>query len=228
MNIKNIFIDLDRTLWDFDANSKETIQELFLKYKVNEKSNFEEFFLVYKNINDKLWEDYRNKQIEKDILIWKRFYLSQKHFGIENIDIAKNFGEDYLTISPQKTKLIPYAIEILEYLHKSYNIFLVTNGFKEVQYLKIKNTNLEQYFDKVFTSEEVGCNKPNPCYFDFVIEKTKSNPAESVMIGDDINVDIIGAKAKGLKTIWCNFSNASSKDSPDFEVKSLLEIKNIL
>lgn len=228
MGYKNIFIDLDRTLWDFETNSSETFQEIFNKYKINESCSFEEFHLAYRLINDKLWRDYREKLIEKDILSWKRFHLCLLQFGVDDKNIAQLMGKDYIELSPLKTKLIPYSKELLQYLSSKYKLYLVTNGFKEVQYLKIKNCGIDKYFDKVFTSEEVGCNKPNREYFDFVIKNTHSNIEESIVIGDDMEVDIKGAAQLNIDTIWCNFNNEVSDFKPVFEVKSLKEIIEIL
>ncbi|HOE38049.1 MAG TPA: YjjG family noncanonical pyrimidine nucleotidase [Bacteroidales bacterium] len=228
MDIKSVLIDLDKTLWDFDTNSNETIEELFYKFKADKYCSFSDYIKKYREINNQLWEDYRNAKLEKDILIWSRYYLSLKHFGLDNKELAQEMGQQYLKLSPTKTKLIPNSIEILEYLQKKYKIYLVTNGFIEVQYTKVRNCKIEKYFDRIFTSEEVGYNKPHQLFFDFVLKNTYSTPENSIMIGDDINVDIIGAAEKGIKTIWCNFNNETSDFKPDFEVKNLLEIKNIL
>lgn len=228
MNYKNVFIDLDRTLWDFETNSAETIEEIFYKYEINELCKFDDFYSVYRKINDDLWKEYREKRIEKEVLSWKRFFLSLLHFGEENEEIAKKMSEDYINFSPMKTRMFPGSVEILQYLSSKYRIFLVTNGFVEVQYNKIKNCGIDKYFDAVFTSEEVGCNKPNKEYFESVMNSTESLAAESIIIGDDIDVDIKGAAQVGIDTLWCNFVNQNSDYTPNYEVKSLLEIKNIL
>jgi putative hydrolase of the HAD superfamily len=175
-----------------------------------------------------LWSDYRSKQITKELLSWHRFYLTNKEFGLDDESISKQMGEDYINISPTKTKLFPYSVELLEYISSKYNLYLVTNGFKEVQYLKIKNCNIEKYFDKVFTSEEVGCNKPNREYFEFVLENTGSTPKNSIIIGDDIEVDIKGAAQLGIDTLRFNNNNEVHDFKPSYEVKSLKEITEIL
>jgi putative hydrolase of the HAD superfamily len=228
MGYKNVFIDLDRTLWDFETNSAETFIEIFHKYNIDSLCEFDKFHKTYREINDKLWSDYRSKQITKELLSWHRFYLTNKEFGLDDESISKQMGEDYINISPTKTKLFPYSVELLEYISSKYNLYLVTNGFKEVQYLKIKNCNIEKYFDKVFTSEEVGCNKPNREYFEFVLENTGSTPKNSIIIGDDIEVDIKGAAQLGIDTLWFNNNNEVHDFKPSYEVKSLKEITEIL
>ncbi len=228
MRYKNIFIDLDRTLWDFEANSAETFLEIFHKYEINKVCNFEEFFKKYREINDQMWSDYRAKLITKELLSWKRFHLCILHFGIDNEDIAKEMGKDYINLSPLKTRMFPYSTELLRHLSSKYKVYLITNGFKEVQYLKIKNCNIDTYFDKVFTSEEVGCNKPNREYFEFVLENTGANPENSIVIGDDLEVDIKGAAQLNIDTIWFNNNNGLTDFPVTFEVKSLKEITEIL
>ncbi len=228
MKYKNIFIDLDRTLWDFETNSAETFKDIYYKHSIDKLCNFDEFYKIYRSINDKLWSDYREKLVSKEVLSWKRFYLSMSHFGLDNETVAKSMGEDYINLSPLKTKLFPYTTELLQYLSSKYKLYLVTNGFKEVQYLKIKNCNIEQFFEGVFTSEEVGCNKPNRQYFEFVLEKTGATPENSIIIGDDMEVDIKGAAKLDIDTIWFNNNNETSEFTPNYEVKTLKEIVEIL
>lgn len=151
-----------------------------------------------------------------------------QHFGCGDEETARLMANDYISISPQKTRLFPGTIELLQFLSSKYRVYLVTNGFKEVQYNKIKNCKIDLYFDKVFTSEEVGCNKPNIEYFQFVLAQTNSLPEQSIIIGDDIEVDIKGAAQVGISTIWCNFVEQTSDFIPDYEVKSLLDILQIL
>jgi len=228
MKYKNVFIDLDRTLWDFETNSNETLRDIFYKYKIENYCIFEDFYKFYRTVNEYMWKDYRDKKISKNLLSWKRFYVSILHFGFDDESVAKNMGEDYITLSPLKTRLFPYTHELLKYLKSKYKLYLVTNGFKEVQYVKIRNCDLEKYFDKVYTSEEVGCNKPDIEYFRFVLAQTNSIPEESIIIGDDIEVDIKGAAQVEIDTLWCNFVNQTSDFKPDFEVKTLTEVLSIL
>lgn len=228
MNYKNVFIDLDRTLWDFETNSKETLNEIFYHYEINKYCKFAEFYSTYRKINDELWGKYRENKISKEVLSWKRFYLTNLNYGIDNEGIANKMGKDYILNSPLKTKLFPYTHEILQYLSEKYNLYLITNGFKEVQYLKIKNCNIEKYFKMIFTSEEVGCNKPNREYFEYVLESTFSKPDNSIVIGDDFEVDIKGALQLGIDTIWFKSCNENQEGQSRYTVKSLQEITEIL
>jgi putative hydrolase of the HAD superfamily len=228
MIYKNVYIDLDRTLWDFETNSKETLNEIFLNYGINKYCEFSEFYTTYRNINDDLWCKYRSNQITKEILSWKRFYLTNLSFGFDDQIIANKMGKDYITNSPYKTKLFPYTHEILKHLSERYNLYLITNGFKEVQYLKIKNCDIEKYFKKIFTSEEVGFSKPHIKYFEYVLESTFSKPEEAIVIGDDLEVDIKGAKQLNIDTIWFKNGDENQEGQSKYIIKSLQEIIEIL
>ncbi|MDD2636364.1 MAG: YjjG family noncanonical pyrimidine nucleotidase [Bacteroidales bacterium] len=228
MKYKHIFFDLDRTIWDFDANSLETIQEIFTKHKLIRYSTFNDFHKIYREINDNLWRDYRDNKITKDELSWQRFYLTNKYFGNINESLSKSMSKDYISISPTKTQMLPNAIPTLEYLQKKYKLHIITNGFTDVQYNKLENCGIKKYFNSIFTSEEVGCNKPNTKFFNYSLLKTGANTSNSIVIGDDIEVDIKGASAVGIDTIWFNPNNKKTIFNSSFEIKSLEELKNIL
>lgn len=228
MKYKNVFFDLDRTIWDFETNSKETFIEIFNKNSLHELCSFEEFYSEYRKINDNLWSMYRTGTISKEELSWKRFYLSMKAFGKDDIKTSKSMSEDYIKVSPTKTKLFPHSHEVLDYLSNKYNLFIITNGFKEVQYKKINNSKIDKYFKQIFTSEEVGCNKPNQEFFSFVLQETNSKVENSIVIGDDIEVDIKGAENLKIDTVWFNPNKQEAKYEPSYEINSLKELLDIL
>lgn len=228
MKYKHIFFDLDRTLWDFEANSKETFNEIFYKHNLDSLCSFSDFHKEYRKINDQLWAQYRLGKITKENLSWQRFYQTMEAFGKKDEKTAKLMSDDYITISPTKTKMFPYVHEVLDYLSKKYTLHIVTNGFKEVQYKKINNSNIANYFTMIFTSEEVGCNKPNPDFFSFVLNETGAKDYESIVIGDDLEVDIKGAKNMKIDAIWFNPNYMKGDFKPDYEISSLEEINNIL
>lgn len=226
---KNIFFDLDRTLWDFETNSRETLKELFFTHNINDFiADFNLFFDAYNNINDNCWDLYRKGEISKQYLRTNRFYKTFKTFGIDNISLSEKFGLDYIRESPLKTYLFENAIETLEYLHKKYNLYIVTNGFKEVQFVKLKNSKLDKFFKKVFTSEIIGYQKPNSKFFEYSLKHTNSKKNESIVVGDDLVVDILGAKNFGLDQIYFNPNRKKHKEKITFEIQNLIEILQIL
>lgn len=229
MKYQNILFDLDRTLWDFEKNNFSTFKELYEKYNISKYCKFDEFYKTYRSINESLWKDYRENKISKDLLSWKRFELSIGVYGDIDENTAKSMSKDYIEISPTKTNLFPGSIELLEYLLvKNYNLFIITNGFKEVQYKKVELCNIQKYFKRIFTSEETGYNKPDIRFFNYILKEINTNSEECLIIGDDPEVDIKGAILAKIDSIWVNYNNNYSEYMPTYTVKNLLDIKNIL
>ncbi len=227
---KHLFFDLDKTLWDFDKNALETFSDIYNKYKLNERGipSVKDFIRKYTVHNIYLWDLYRNGDIEKKLLSVKRFELTLNDFGIFNKELAKNIASDYILLSPLKTNLYPQTRETLEYLKNKYKLHIITNGFEEVQYKKIKAADLEQYFDKIITSEEAGCKKPDPMIFKFSLAKANALASESLMIGDDIEVDIIGARNTGIDQVFVNYSNIHHNEDVSFEITEMKDLMQIL
>ena len=230
MSIKHLFFDLDRTLWDFETNSHEELINLYHVHKLHQRgiSLQNEFMKVYKNINHKCWEDYRKNLITKEKLRSERFLKTLHHFGIDDNQLANDLGNDYVNNSPNRTILIDGAIDLLEALKDHFHMHIITNGFEEVQWVKLRNSKLLPYFNEVITSEAVGVKKPHPRIFQFALEKANATIAESVMIGDDLNTDISGAIGINMKCIFYNPHGNVNKLPVWREVKSLLKIKEIL
>ena len=227
---KHLFIDLDRTLWDFDSNALITLGELFDSYQLKEKGidNFDCFLTYYKAYNHMLWDKYRKGKISKDVLSVERFNGSLQNFRINDLEIAKSMAADYIRISPTKTKLFPQALEVVETLSKKYRLHIITNGFAEVQFIKVKNSGLAPFFDTIITSEMAGFQKPNPEIFHYSLKKTGANTNETLMIGDDLEADILGAQNVGLDQIYVNFEKKSHSETPLYEVHNLKAILEIL
>ncbi|WP_321288825.1 YjjG family noncanonical pyrimidine nucleotidase [uncultured Sunxiuqinia sp.] len=200
---EQLFFDLDRTLWDFDANSKLTLKQTFEELAVNDQvKDFEAFFSYYQGVNHKLWEAYRNKEIRKPDLIKKRFEDTLSHFNVEGIDPVE-MNEQYLELMPLQTKLFPGVVETLQYLkERRYQMHIITNGFTEVQHRKISTSGLDVFFDRVFTSEAVKIPKPDKRIFLHALKCCNSKKKTSVMIGDSWETDILGAKAAGIDQVF--------------------------
>lgn len=227
---KHVFFDLDRTLWDFEKNAQEAYAEIYKKYDLMHRgvSNIEAFTQSYLMHNDVLWALYRDGKIEKEYLRSRRFELTLLDFGIEDFSLAEQIGMDYITISPQKTNLFPHSIEILKYLSEKYPLHIITNGFEEVQFKKLKYSKLDEYFTHVITSEAAGCKKPDSGIFEYAFRLTGALPIESLMIGDDIEVDIVGAQDAGMDAIFFNPSKISHNGEVKQEVFDLIELKDLL
>lgn len=227
---KHLFFDLDRTLWDFDKNSKETLHEIYDDFNLHGLGTpeFEEFYNHYLNHNVRLWELYRNEKIQKDFLSVERFYVTLQHFGIENKALSEMISKEYVKRSPLKTNLCPHTHEALSYLSGKYTMHIITNGFEEIQHKKLKTCGLDKYFESVITSEEAGCKKPDKNIFFYSLEKSNSNIPESIMIGDDIAVDILAAKSVGMDQVFINHQKIEHKEDITYEIFSLKELTEIL
>jgi len=230
MQYETIFFDLDHTLWDFEKNSHEALTELVYKHKLIEKgvSSLDSFISEYFAINELLWEEYRKGAISKESLRYERFFRTLKKYEIEDLHLAKRFGEDYVSISPYKTHLFPHSVDILNYLNEKYSLHIITNGFEEVQHLKLKNCKLDHYFTEVITSERSGYKKPDERMFHFSLEATGATPQKSLMIGDSLEADIVGAQNVGIDQVYFNPTENSHSTILTYEIKSLAELKNIL
>lgn len=230
MKYRHIFFDLDRTLWDFDAAAEVAFERIYDKYHLKELGipSAHDFHEVYHPLNEKLWELYRADQITKEELNRVRFLKPLEHYGIHDVKLADHLSEDYVYWSPRIVRLVPGTMELLEYLKPKYHLHLITNGFQEVQHTKLSGSGMEPYFETLTVSEEVGVKKPNPEIFLYALKKAGTTAGESLMIGDEMAVDIDGARAAGIDQIFFNPSGQHELGERTFEVHSLLEIKKIL
>tara|TARA_B000000532_G_C18876401_1_gene410841 strand:+ start:2059 stop:2748 length:690 start_codon:yes stop_codon:yes gene_type:complete len=226
---KHIFFDLDRTLWDFETNSHETLLEICNKYNLKELGivSYTEFIKKYKKINERLWEMYRLDEISQKDLRRERFQKTLELYNISNIDLSEQIGKDYIEICPRKTKLYPDTIEVLNYLRSKYNLHIITNGFHKTQHIKLEFSNLTPYFDQIITSEQAGVKKPHKKIFEFALSKANANSEESVYIGDDLEVDILGCQNCGIDGVYFNPKKIEHQENPKYEISCLSELKKL-
>jgi putative hydrolase of the HAD superfamily len=227
---KHLFFDLDHTLWDFNANARLTLQELYYTMNLNSLGilDFELFYTSYLLNNDKLWEKYRNGLIRVDELRWKRMWYTLIEFKIGDEKFARDMGFRFLEALPTRNLLFPNTVECLDYLtNKGYNLHLITNGFEDVQHSKLKYSGIASYFIEVITSESSNSIKPNKEIFEYAFQKTNAKPAESIMIGDSIEVDIQGAINAGIDQVFVNHTCIDCPIQPTYMVHSLKELEDI-
>ena len=227
---KHLFFDLDHTLWDFDANARETLAELYDIFGLTSKINiaFEDFYPKYLYHNEILWDRYHHGLISAEELKWKRMWRTMLDFKIADEPLAKEMSGRFLEILPTKKILFPHTIEILNYLtEKKYALHLITNGFEKTQWSKLNNSELSGYFTHVITSEGSNSLKPKKEIFDFALQKAGSTLPESIMIGDNLDADIQGAINAGMDTVFVNHINAVPAIKPTFTVTHLKELESI-
>jgi putative hydrolase of the HAD superfamily len=195
--------------------------------------DFELFYRNYLVHNDKLWEKYRNGSIKQEELRVKRMWLALLDFKIADDKLAEEMNTRFLDLLPTRTLLFPYAKEILQYLAgKNYSLHLLTNGFEKTQHSKLKYSGLAMYFKEVITSEGSNSLTPQKEIFEFAFAKTKAKPEESIMIGDTIDVDILGAVNAGIDQVHVNHLTKEpvpviDKQLPTYTIYSLKELEEI-
>ena len=226
---KHLFFDLDRTLWDFEVNSVKTLKSIFAKRNLEQIfPDFDAFIKTYKIHNEALWDLYKLRKIKKAELRDQRFLLTLQDFGIDDPVLAEHIGDDYIEISPTQTGLFPDTIEVLDYLSSKYKLYIITNGFVEVQYKKLKYSGLDKYFDRVTTSEEAKASKPKPEIFRAALSAANAKKSESIMIGDDLANDILGAKKFGIDQIFFNPNSNQHQEETTHEISELKELMALL
>ncbi|MDX2302366.1 MAG: YjjG family noncanonical pyrimidine nucleotidase [Microscillaceae bacterium] len=232
MLYQHIFFDLDHTLWDFERNAAEALKEIYESFEIDLLSNcwgWEDFLKIFLKTNETLWHRYNHNQIDAATLRDTRFKIVFAQLGVEDTAIPYNLlSETYSRLTPQKTHLIPHTLEVLDYLQERYQLHIISNGFTEVQAIKLEFSGLRAYFDLVITPEAVGFKKPHRQIFDFTIENIKAERSACLMIGDSLDTDIQGAKNAELDHVFFNPQKIVHQEKIHKEIHSLRELMDWL
>ena len=223
-DITDIFFDLDHTLWDFQKNSALTFDFLLKKYQINIDLN--KFLNIYIPINFSYWKLYRDEKITKEFLRYNRLKSSFDKLNISlSDDVINKIADDYVISLPVNNFLIKDTILVLDYLKQKYRLHIITNGFTEVQNKKIVNSKIKKYFHSIIDSETVGVKKPNIKIFDYALRVSGARSKNSLMIGDNLEADILGALNAGFHAIHFNNNNEALHEHCLIlnELKSLME-----
>ena len=242
-----LLFDLDRTLWDFDGNADITFREMFGVYRLQELCgvDYKEFHDYYRAVNDVLWEQYRAGTLAKEVLHVRRFMLPLEHFGCTPDRVSAltgcrsvaalslHLGDYYVNEGPRQTGLMPGARHLLDYLagKSCYELDIITNGFSEAQLPKMHSSDIYRYFRRFFLSEDLGHHKPDPRFFEAVLQQLSVRPEECLVIGDDFAVDMAGARRVGIPQLFYNRERRYQGPypfRPTMEVSSLCDIERIL
>ncbi|MFH4965037.1 YjjG family noncanonical pyrimidine nucleotidase [Gaetbulibacter sp. M235] len=225
-NITDIFFDLDHTLWDFDKNSGLAFEKIFNINNI--KVDTTQFLSYYEPINLEYWKLYREEKIDKASLRFGR--LNDAFLAVNQVidkELIFKLSEDYITHLTTFNHLFDNTIDVLEYLSVKYNLHIITNGFAEVQQKKLTYSKIDHYFKTVTNSEQVGVKKPNPKIFNFAIDIAKTHVKKSIMVGDNFEADILGARNIGMDVIFFNVK-AESTDNSVKQIDNLIGLKNYL
>ena len=232
-NIKTVFVDLDDTIWWFTENSKVALRHVYDKFNLSEyEPNYDRFRDIYAAKNLELWDLYHYGKIEKDYLVTERYRYTLEQIGAQGnlVELAKAVDEEYLFYLSSLDKLMPGARELLEYLVKKYDVNILSNGFQEVQRRKLRSSNIEEFIHHLVLSDDCGITKPLRGIFDYALARTGAVAESTVMIGDNYDADVEGAKNAGWRTILFNIKRFDKEKVPaaDAVVDTLEEIINIL
>ena len=231
MKIQHIFFDLDNTLWDHRRNAYLTLKDIFETQQVSlrYKLDFEEFHQEYFTINERLWEQIRDGEIDKEYLRKHRFYDSFLFFDIDDFELAQTFESQFLDQILKYNDLVEGAFELLEYLsEKGYILHILSNGFEEVTYRKCELSGIKNYFKTITSADEINIRKPHPEIYRYALDKANAKVEESMMIGDDWIADVEGGKSFGLKVVFFDVFNDNFDAEEVIVIKKLLELKEVL
>ncbi|MHC2992463.1 HAD family hydrolase [Pontibacter sp. HJ8] len=229
---KHLFFDLDHTLWDFEKNSEETLYTLYQEFSLESFGKFDcdSFYKKYKFVNNRLWDLYNKGKIDQKELREQRFVRTLTGLGLEEHQVPAGLSEAYTDLCPTKTAVFPYTFEVLAYLQPRYGLHIITNGFKDVQHIKMSGSNLTGYFKEIITSECCGYKKPDKRIFEHALDRIQVRPEECLMIGDNLECDIDGARAAGLDQVFFNPEKNPGKlrPRPTYHIHCLSELQEIL
>lgn len=224
--VTDVFFDLDHTLWDFEKNSALTFKKILSRNEV--QVDLTDFLNTYSPINLAFWKLYREEKITKTNLRYQRLKTT---FDALKYPVSDNLidllAKEYILHLSSFNHLLPHTVEILEYLKPKYKLHVITNGFQEIQEKKMKNAKIHGYFDQIVDSEMAGVKKPNPLIFELALKSAKASPEKSMMIGDNIEADILGAQAVGFHAIHFNAHNDPRHEYCEM-IHDLSEIKTYL
>lgn len=225
-----IFFDLDHTLWDYETNSKETLRELFSAYNLERKgvADFESFHREFKRVNAELWVLYDAGKIGSEVIRAERFKQILDVFHAFEEKLCSEISHEYLYTCPKKGNLMPHAISTLEYLSQKYKLSIITNGFEEIQNMKLAAGNLHKYFDHVVTSQHAGIKKPSREIFEYTLTKNNIGCSQAVMVGDNLVTDIGGARQASIDSVFFNHEQIKHDSEIHIEINNLNELCELL
>ena len=227
---KCVIFDLDHTLWDYDSNCAEALKELYVKNELGQRgiSSFEQLLIAFMEMNKQMWNQYDLGIIQRDVIRYQRFHRILLSLGVDDYNLSLTMSSDYVSLSPTKKNLVPNAKVILEYLKSKYRLIIITNGFEEIQTVKLASSGISGYFDNVVTSETAGHKKPAKEIFEYALAENSFSAHEVIMIGDNLNTDIKGANNAGIDSAYFNPNRMPHQQKMKYEISDLIELKSIL
>jgi YjjG family noncanonical pyrimidine nucleotidase len=227
---KCIFFDLDHTLWDYETNSREALNDLYTSFNLDEKgvTSFEAFFTKFREVNLALWDLYDHGLVTSDVIREERFKKIFAAFQLSDHKLSETISSQYLATCPLKCNVMPKAVETLEYLSKTYTLTVITNGFDEIQHLKLASGKIDHFFNHIITSQKAGHKKPAREIFEYAMQLNGIKASEAIMIGDNPVTDIGGARNASVDAILFNPEQIDYQIEIQHQIKALEELQQLL
>lgn len=225
--IKHVFFDLDHTLWDFEKNSALAFEKIFEELNFNIDSK--KFMDIYNPINVAYWKLYERNEIDQETLRINRVKDAFEAIGLTiTLDEIHTISDLFIAYLTSNNHLIDGTIDLLEYLKEKYTLHIITNGFSSVQEVKLQKSNLDKYFVTITDSEAAGNKKPHETIFQHALTVANASKTESIMVGDSIEADVLGAINFGITAVYFNPSNEKVPNDQIIQIQKLIQLKNIL
>ncbi|TGE17036.1 noncanonical pyrimidine nucleotidase, YjjG family [Hymenobacter elongatus] len=227
---RHLFFDLDHTLWDFEKNADETLRVLFELHDLGRFGTFtvDTFIDRYRDVNHALWRLYQSNKITQQQLRSVRFVRTLAKLGVAEAEVPATISQQFTELLPRKSAVFPFTYEVLDYLQTKYTLHLITNGFKDIQHVKLASSGLTDYFQEVVTSECSGHLKPDTRMFSHALARAGATAAESLMIGDNLECDVLGAYNAGIDQVYFNPDKRRHFNQITYEISCLSELRQIL
>lgn len=226
----HLFFDLDHTLWDFDRNSTESLCEIYDTFRLAEAgiASVDDFCQHFLKVNRTLWADFDRNIITHAYIRQHRFPLVFQALGLSDTSVCSSLNDEYLRLLPRKPHLTDSAKEVLDHLNGRYTLHIITNGFDEIQAVKMDSSGITDYFTHIITNEKAIAKKPDPRIFEFALSVSGATLEESIMIGDNYEADILGAQSIGMDTVFYNPSGLDAPQKPTHDIRHWKELMAIL
>ncbi|QBF83443.1 dUMP phosphatase [Shewanella maritima] len=218
MNIKQfswLLFDADETLFHFDAFAG--LRALFANYQIDFSRDD---FIQYQTVNKPLWVAYQDGHIDAQTLQQNRFSQWADNIGCSTQELNQGFLQAMADICQPMCGVV----ELLEQAKEYAELAIITNGFTELQAVRLQKTGLDKYFSHVVISEQVGAAKPDKKIFRHAQSLMgEVEPEQVLMVGDNLHSDIIGGQQAGMQTCWLNHHGALTEQG----IEPTLQVRNI-
>ncbi|MBO1198582.1 YjjG family noncanonical pyrimidine nucleotidase [Staphylococcus simiae] len=227
MTYQCILLDFDDTIVDFyDAEEQGFFH---MTQQFNHNATIEDFQL-FKKINKQHWEAFQQNKFTKEQILSRRFemYFNHHNMKVDGREVDFLYREG---LAKANIKYFDNTLETIAELSNNHKLYIVTNGVTETQQRRLQQTPLDKYMDGIFISEQTGSQKPNKAFFDYVFKDIGEHYRDnSIIVGDSLTSDILGAQNAGIASCWFNVRNFANNTTiqPTYEINNLKQLINIV